>query len=72
MRDASLKKILDNEEINNMRKIIGLDYKNHYNDEKDFKDLRYGKVMVMTDQDLGGFHIKGLIINLFHVSGLPF
>ncbi|EER89774.1 hypothetical protein SORBI_3010G141400 [Sorghum bicolor] len=67
VRDASLKKILDNEEINNMRKIIGLDYKKHYNDEKDLKDLRYGNVMIMTDQDPDGFHIKGLIINLFHV-----
>ncbi|TQD87533.1 hypothetical protein C1H46_026950 [Malus baccata] len=28
--------------------------------------LRYGKVMIMTDQDDDGFHIKGLLINLFH------
>ncbi|KAG0514337.1 hypothetical protein BDA96_10G182400, partial [Sorghum bicolor] len=54
-------------EINNMRKIIGFRLQKHYNDEKDLKDLRYGKVMVMTDQDPDGFHIKGLIINLFYV-----
>ena len=30
------------------------------------KNLRYGKIMVMTDQDLDGSHIKGLCINLFH------
>ena len=32
----------------------------------DLKSLRYGKVMIMTDQDYDGFHIKGLLINLFH------
>jgi DNA topoisomerase-2 len=30
------------------------------------KNLRYGKIMYMTDQDLDGSHIKGLCINLFH------
>jgi hypothetical protein len=28
--------------------------------------LRYGRVLVMTDQDDDGAHIKGLIINMFH------
>eukprot|EP00798_Chlamydomonas_sp_ICE-L_P009404 gene9404-biopygen9343 len=30
------------------------------------KDLRYGRIMVMTDQDVNGSHIKGLVFNLFH------
>ena len=29
-------------------------------------ELRYGRIMIMTDQDYDGFHIKGLLINLFH------
>ncbi len=29
------------------------------------KDLRYGHLMIMTDQDHDGSHIKGLIINMF-------
>jgi len=32
------------------------------------KRLRYGKVLFMTDQDLDGSHIKGLLMNLFHAE----
>lgn len=28
--------------------------------------LRYGKLMIMADQDHDGSHIKGLIINFIH------
>jgi hypothetical protein len=32
----------------------------------DTKSLRYGHLMIMTDQDHDGSHIKGLIMNFFH------
>ena len=32
----------------------------------DVKQLRYGHLMIMTDQDHDGSHIKGLIMNFFH------
>tara|TARA_B110000259_G_scaffold141847_1_gene159739 strand:- start:114 stop:3593 length:3480 start_codon:yes stop_codon:yes gene_type:complete len=56
-------KIAGNEEITNIKKIMGLETKKIY---KDLKSLRYGKIMIMTDQDVDGSHIKGLLFNLFN------
>jgi DNA topoisomerase-2 len=61
--------ISENSEINNLVKVIGLKYKKKYETERpreDMRSLRYGKVMVMADQDQDGSHIKGLAINFFH------
>lgn len=68
VREASYKQLAESAEINNLCKIIGLQYKKKYNTMDDIKTLRYGKVMVMTDQDLDGSHIKGLIINFIHTN----
>ncbi|EGT36104.1 hypothetical protein CAEBREN_03194 [Caenorhabditis brenneri] len=66
VRDGNMKQIADNAEINAMIKILGLQYKKKYETEEDFKSLRYGKLMVMADQDQDGSHIKGLVINFVH------
>ncbi|XP_078281099.1 DNA topoisomerase 2-alpha [Rhinoraja longicauda] len=66
VREASHKQIMENAEINNMIKIIGLQYKKNYEDQESLKTLRYGKLMIMTDQDQDGSHIKGLLINFIH------
>ncbi|XP_061445305.1 DNA topoisomerase 2-alpha isoform X2 [Rhineura floridana] len=66
VREASHKQIMENAEINNIIKIVGLQYKKNYDDEESLKSLRYGKVMIMTDQDQDGSHIKGLLINFIH------
>ena len=63
VKDANLKKIYENEEITNIKKILGLESGKEYTD---LKDLRYGRVMTMTDSDYDGFHIKGLLFNLFN------
>jgi DNA topoisomerase-2 len=61
-KEASLTKIAENEEITSLKKILGLQQGKTY---ADLSQLRYGKIMLMTDQDDDGFHIKGLLFNLF-------
>ena len=61
--DITGSKIASNEEITNLKKIIGLETNKKYDD---VKSLRYGKIMVMTDQDVDGSHIKGLLFNMFN------
>ena len=60
VRDATNKVIVNSKEINNLMKIIGLKMGNVYDD---VKGLRYGRLMIMADQDADGSHIKGLVIN---------
>ena len=65
VRDVSADKFAKNEELTAIKKILGLEQSKVY---KDLKSLRYGRVMVMADQDLDGSHIKGLLMNLFHAE----
>ena len=63
VRDASNASIILNAEVQNIMKIMGLNIGQHY---EDVSRLRYGSIMIMTDQDHDGSHIKGLIINFLH------
>jgi len=66
VRGENVKKISENKEITEIKKILGLETGKKYNNIEDvYSNLRYGKVLFMTDQDLDGSHIKGLGINLF-------
>ncbi|KAI8983247.1 type II DNA topoisomerase [Trametes punicea] len=60
VRDAKHDQIMKNEEIQNIKKILGLQHNKEYTD---VSTLRYGRLMLMTDQDHDGSHIKGLLIN---------
>lgn len=64
VKDAAVKKICENEEIQNIKKILGLESGKDYKNNID--SLRYGRIMIMSDQDYDGSHIRGLIMNLFH------
>ena len=67
VRDASHEKVLSNEEIRQLEIVLGLSHDETYEcDDIWSKGVRYGKVMLMTDQDYDGFHIKGLFINFIH------
>ena len=57
---------MNNEEIKNVIKILGLQYGKKYTETGELKSLRYGKLMIMADQDQDGSHIKGLVINFIH------
>lgn len=63
VRDATPKQLLANEEIKNLKQIIGLKQNSVY---KDTKNLRYGGIIILTDSDYDGSHIKGLLMNFFH------
>ena len=65
VKDATIEKKTKNEELTRIKRILGLEHGKVY---KDIKTLRYGRVMIMTDQDVDGSHIKGLLINLFHTE----
>jgi DNA topoisomerase-2 len=60
VRDATPEQLLKNEEINNIKKIIGLKQNEKYTN---ILSLRYGRIIIVSDQDVDGFHIRGLIIN---------
>jgi DNA topoisomerase-2 len=62
VKDATTQKISDNNEITAIKKIMGLEQNKKYTD---LSQLRYGSIMIMTDQDHDGSHIKGLIFNIF-------
>jgi DNA topoisomerase II len=63
VKDTSDSKVEQTKEIAELKKIIGLVSGKKYTDTS---TLRYGSVLIMTDQDYDGSHIRGLLINLFH------
>jgi DNA topoisomerase-2 len=64
-RGEAVKKIAENNEITEIKQILGLEVGRKYTPDDVKYRLRYGKVLFMTDQDLDGSHIKGLGINMF-------
>ena len=63
VKDSSASKVELAKEIAELKKILGLESGKKYTD---LSTLRYGAIMIMTDQDYDGSHIRGLLINLFH------
>lgn len=63
VKDSSSAKVEMVKEIAELKKILGLESGKKYTD---IRSLRYGRILIMTDQDYDGSHIRGLLINLFH------
>ena len=85
MREASAKKVGDNEELTGLMRALGLQPGKRYLEQAAAlraiaapddrhgtharaagADLRYGRLMLMADQDTDGSHIKGLVISMIH------
>lgn len=58
--------IEENSEVHTLKKLMGLKQDVDYSIPANRKQLRYGRVMIMTDADVDGDHIRGLVINIFH------
>jgi len=65
VKDISREKFNTNEELTAIKKILGLEQNKVYSA---VGSLRYGRIMIMSDQDVDGFHIRGLLMNLFHTE----
>ena len=61
VREASVNQLMSNQEFNDLKKILGLQQDKKYTS---LSELRYGRLMIMTDADHDGSHIKGLIVNM--------
>ena len=68
VREATVKQLSDNEEINNLKQIVGLRIGINYLEDANFNQLRYGRILILTDQDVDGSHIKGLFMNFVHCT----
>jgi len=61
-RNATSTSIRKNTVITNLIKLLNLDYSQPNNLEK----IAYGKICILTDADVDGIHIEGLLLNFFH------
>ena len=66
VRNAKTSSISANKVVADIVKALGVRSGEDYTQEKIFKTLRYGRVMIITDADVDGIHISGLIQNMFH------
>jgi DNA topoisomerase-2 len=67
VRKATDTQVNKSQVITDLKNILGLQNGKKFKTLEELKkSMRYGKIMIISDQDCDGFHIKGLVINFFH------
>lgn len=64
VRKSSAEMMQNNKILCQFISLLGLEFDMKY-DTETVKKLNYGRVIILADQDLDGFHIMGLVMNLF-------
>ena len=59
---ASIEKMHQNQEINDLQQALGL----NNNSSQNIDNLRYNKIIIMTDADVDGAHIAALLLTFFY------
>lgn len=65
-RNFSVSTIAKNKVVTDIIKALGIRTGVDYTDEKNYNTLRYGRIMILTDADVDGLHISGLVQNMIH------
>jgi DNA topoisomerase-2 len=66
VKNVSLTKVGENKVVTDLIRALNLKFGVDYSVERNFQSLNYGKLLILTDADKDGIHIKGLLINFLH------
>ena len=64
----SARMVNDNEEVQLLKKVLGLRRGADYSKDEVYETMRYGEICILTDADDDGIHIRGLLLNYFETE----
>jgi DNA topoisomerase-2 len=66
VKNVNITKIGANKVVSDLIKVFNLKFNVDYSKPQNYQSLNYGKLLILTDADKDGIHIKGLILNFLH------